>query len=356
MNATTSTRFGFLDALRGFAIAGILLVNIPDMTRLGVDAPPAPVGDYSTTQQLLHFLVSTRFVPIFMLLFGVSLVLVRDGARRRGVKAWPVLVRRLIALFGFGLLHSFVYPGEVLREYAAVGLLVLPVVLLAPGWLLLGLGAVGTIGAYAVTGGGILTIPGVLLLGAGAATVGVPARLERADRWVAIAAATLAVVAIPALAWQRANPGDPRFSNAGGIAGGVLALLYIALLSLAWRTPLRALLRAAFDPLGRMAFTNYVTASCLAVPAGLLLGFAQTRDLAPALWLALGILVLQNLGSRLWLHWFAYGPLEWLWRCLTWWRMVPLRRSTQEPAGPADSAYRSASPRRYASPAGSAGS
>ena len=356
MNTTTSSRIGFLDTLRGFAIAGILLVNIPDLTGLGSEAPPAPLGEYTVTQQLLHFLVSTRFVPIFMLLFGVSLVLVRDAARRRGVRAWPVLVRRLVALFGFGLLHSLIYPGEVLREYAAAGLIVLPVVLLAPSWLLLTLGAIGTAGAYALAGGGLLAVPGVLLLGAGAAGVGVPARLERADRWVAIAAGVLALAAIPALAWQRANPGDPRFSNAGGIAGGVLALLYVAVLSLAWRTPLRVLLRAAFDPLGRMAFTNYVTASLLAVPAGLLLGFSQSRDLAPALWLALGILVLQNLCSRLWLHWFAYGPLEWAWRCLTWWRIVPLRRAVQEGGGPADSAYRSANPRRYASPAGSAGS
>ncbi|MGP4016514.1 DUF418 domain-containing protein [Saccharopolyspora sp. 5N708] len=42
--------------------------------------------------------------------------------------------------------------------------------------------------------------------------------------------------------------------------------------------------------------------------------------------LATAILVVQWLFSRWWLKRFGYGPLEWAWRCVTWWQRVTLRR------------------------------
>ncbi|MGW5557513.1 DUF418 domain-containing protein [Micromonospora sp. NPDC003944] len=43
--------------------------------------------------------------------------------------------------------------------------------------------------------------------------------------------------------------------------------------------------------------------------------------------LGLAIGVVQAIVSVLWLRSFRYGPLEWLWRCLTWWQWVPVRRA-----------------------------
>jgi uncharacterized protein len=43
----------------------------------------------------------------------------------------------------------------------------------------------------------------------------------------------------------------------------------------------------------------------------------------------LGIWALQLIVSPLWLQYFRYGPLEWLWRSLTYWRWQPFRRRAQ---------------------------
>ena len=48
-----------------------------------------------------------------------------------------------------------------------------------------------------------------------------------------------------------------------------------------------------------------------------------------AMFLVLGIWVLQLMISPLWLRFFLYGPLEWLWRSLTYWRWQPFRRRVE---------------------------
>lgn len=312
----TPHRFPVLDVLRGFAICGILLVNIPDIAHLGHDALRQPA---SREQLALYYLVSARFVPIFAFLFGCSLAFVRDSARRRAGRAWPVLCRRLVVLAVVGLLHQLLYPGEVLTFYAVVGLIVLPVVLRSPQRLLLVLGLVLTVASYAVSGGGPVTLPGLFLLGAAAVGHGWPAHLEAGDRPIIITAAAAAAASGAAVWWQTTQPGDPRFTLAGGIAGGAMAVLYTTMLSLLWHTPARHLLQALFAPLGRAAFTCYLTATLLVIPAGHWLDLRHTNDLTPALLLALGVLVVQNLLMRLWFSHFTYGPLEWPWRAITWW-------------------------------------
>ena len=319
-------RFPFLDTLRGFAIAGILLVNVPDIVELGRMASGRATVTVEST--LLYYLVSTRFVPVFAFMFGMSLVFMRDSARRRGMAAWKVLTRRLVALFLFGLLHMLVYPGEVLTQYAVVGLLVLPLVLLTSRIVLLALGLVLTVGSYGLVGGSIANLPGLFLLGAAAVEWGWPALLETGRKPVVISAAIAAVATVPALIWQRTQPGDPRFTTAGGTAGGVMAILYVVVLSLLWQTPVRRILEPAFAPLGRAAFTCYITASFIVAPVGALLGLNHSQDLRPTLLLSLGVLVAQNLLVRLWFTRFAYGPLEWPWRAITWW--MPLRQVTRQ--------------------------
>lgn len=63
------------------------------------------------------------------------------------------------------------------------------------------------------------------------------------------------------------------------------------------------------------------------VPAGMML-HAESRsifDVVPGLVVAAAVLAVQWIACRLWLSRFSYGPLEWAWRCATWWRVVPLR-------------------------------
>ena len=122
---SSSNRFHFLDSLRGFAVAGILLVNAADLMCLGHDVPVRPFQTIPLAENVLNFLVATRFVPIFSFMFGMSMGFVIDSAIRRGAPAWKILLRRLAALLVIGLLHSILYPGEILRDYAVAGAILL---------------------------------------------------------------------------------------------------------------------------------------------------------------------------------------------------------------------------------------
>ena len=331
---SSSNRFHFLDSLRGFAVAGILLVNAADLMCLGHDVPVRPFQTIPLAENVLNFLVATRFVPIFSFMFGMSMGFVIDSAIRRGAPAWKILLRRLAALLVIGLLHSILYPGEILRDYAVAGAILLPFALKVPRSVRLVLGLLATVGAYAFTGGGALSLPGLFLLGSAAQAYGLPARLEHADRRIGAATLIFTAASAAAVPWQAAEGGDPRFSTPGGIAGGLMACLYISLLALLWRTPVRRALSAVFEPLGRMALTCYVTASFVMVPAGVLLDSRSTHDVIPGLIVAAAVLPLQWVFCRLWLSRFAYGPLEWAWRCVTWWRWVPLQRQQSKRLDP----------------------
>ncbi|MDJ0318969.1 DUF418 domain-containing protein [Pseudarthrobacter sp. PS3-L1] len=312
----STSRWAVIDALRGFALCGILIVNIPDIVQLGYRLEINSVG--ALGREPLDWLVQTRFIPIFTLLFGMSLTFVANGARQRERRPWLALVARLMALFVIGFLHSLIYPGEVLREYATLGLLVAPVALLAPRAVQLVFGAVLLVAAYVATGGGLAATPGLMLLGSALGSYGLGRALDTKSRAVAITFAISLVLLIPALFWQGTTPGDPRFSTAGSVAGLVMASLYATGLSFIWVTPARSLVIQLFEPLGRMSLSNYVGASSIAFSVSKVIDFTTMTTMWPALLLTVGILVTQNISSRVWLHYFNYGPLEWIWRMATW--------------------------------------
>jgi uncharacterized protein len=319
---TTTTRWRFVDALRGFALFGILLVNVPDITRLGWDThTPTGVVHHDPVDQVLNLLVQTRFVPIFVFLFGMGMHFVLTGARRRAPRPGLVLVRRMAALGLIGAVLLVVYRGNVLIEYGFIGLFLVPVVLFSPRWLLLLLGTALTVTAYVLTGGGLAATPGLMLLGAGAAAYGLPAVLEHAGRRVALVGLVALAASVPFVLVQISEGlTDTRYSDAGSTAGLFLAVAYTSGLALLWRTPLRRLLALVFEPLGRMALTNYVAAAVVVFVVGVALDFRGLESEAPAVVLGVVVIALQSVLSRLWLRHFVYGPVEWAWRTVTWWR------------------------------------
>jgi len=85
-----------------------------------------------------------------------------------------------------------------------------------------------------------------------------------------------------------------------------------------------------FVPVGRMAFTNYLTQTLIMVT----LYYAPWGPMwfgthSPVeMWQVVGaVWVAQLIWSPLWLSVFSMGPLEWVWRCLTYGRMVPIRKA-----------------------------
>ena len=111
----------------------------------------------------------------------------------------------------------------------------------------------------------------------------------------------------------------------------VLATGYMAALVSLYHSRLGARLLAPFAWIGRMALTNYLTQSF--VIAFVLFGVGPGLALAGKIGTTalLGIVIVfyvaQMLFSRWWLQRFAYGPVEWLWRALTYGKMPAMRLS-----------------------------
>jgi uncharacterized membrane protein YeiB len=99
------------------------------------------------------------------------------------------------------------------------------------------------------------------------------------------------------------------------------AALFLALL----RTPVGSILSRVFAPIGRMALTNYLTATLLFVSVGTALGLRGSSEWTTAMLLGAGILAAQAIWSMLWLRAFRYGLMEWVWRRLTYWQPIPMR-------------------------------
>jgi uncharacterized protein len=117
--------------------------------------------------------------------------------------------------------------------------------------------------------------------------------------------------------------------------GSVLvALGYIGLLLTIWRTGVITGITSRFASVGRTAFSCYIleTLICTTVFYGHGLGLFGTVDRLRQLLLTIVIWIVLLALAPVWLRRFRYGPLEWLWRSLTYGHTVPMRREAHEPA------------------------
>lgn len=121
------TRLVTLDALRGFAVMGILAMNIVAfaMPEMAYVSPRAYGGD--TTADIVAWLfgfilVDGKMRGLFSILFGASMLLIVDRAEAGGQDPGTVHYRRMMWLAIFGLCHYlFLWWGDILFLYAAVG-------------------------------------------------------------------------------------------------------------------------------------------------------------------------------------------------------------------------------------------
>lgn len=323
-------RISELDALRGFALCGILVVNLYQQLLFVRGGLP------NEFPQPVALLFHERFVPLFAVLFGAGFGLFLDGARARTAHPRAVLARRLVVLLLIGALHFVLHPGEVLTSYALAGLVVLLPVSLLP------LPAVAVVGALLLFVGpqvvvGYGLVPGLVVVGYALALARVPEALaRRTDRVAAVFAGSTAL-AVAWLALRLAEVPLPYVNVVGGLGGGASLLPPTAAVvtSTAYATGFLLLLRssvgrpvgAVLAPMGRMALTNYLSATVVFVLTGPLLGIDSRADAPQIAGLAVAVLVAQALWSRWWLARYRFGPAEWAWRCLTWLRRAPLRRA-----------------------------
>ena len=322
---TTAPRIATLDALRGLALLGILLMNIvgfalPKAAYLNPAYQGMPSAGDQVAWLLSSLLVQGKFLTLFALLFGAGLeMLLPRGA------IW--IQTRLGWLVLFGLVHTLVlWDGDILLAYGLIGLV---------SWRMIrDAGSVRTLFNSGVTlyaiGLGMLLVQygwqlaGLMALGAALMRSGwLRGRFPSTHyRRVGVALLLLGVaIQLPTSLLQWHLQWAYRWCGyllqlPGELAAPLMMLGYVALIYAYWSRLAGWRLTRALERVGRMALSNYLLQTLICTTLFYRLGLFNQAGRALLLWVP-GVWGGCLLFSWLWLRRFRQGPMEWLWRRLT---------------------------------------
>lgn len=431
-------RIALLDTLRGIALLGILLMNIPYFSMPEQGAQNLNVRlEYSGPNYYTWWAVEGLFEgtmrALFSLLFGAGALLLLNKLERKnnGVNPADIYYRRLLWLFVFGMINAFVllWPGDILYAYAICGLFLFPfrkmaarsLFLLALGFLLaatvkdtyqwytahqmrtkgeaalvlekkkatlneeqkeakaawtayqekhkpealkkeaaketknIGGGSYFTILAYlsginarlqskAFYHAGFFDAMALFFLGMALFKWRVLTG-ERSLKFYVFLALCGYAIGLPLNYWMHAVLVDTRFDASlyfqrMGVHPYQIRRVFVALGHLGFVVALYKAgffktLWTALARVGQMAFTNYLMQSILCGFIFYGYGFALFDKLQryQAYYVVAGVWVFQLAFSNLWLRYYRMGPLEWVWRSLTYWKKQPLAK-VRPAAGP----------------------
>lgn len=127
---TFQARIGAVDALRGFAVMGIMLLH--NIEHFDFYSFPEETGGTltalnQTLWDFLFFSFSGKAYAIFALLFGFTFYLQSRSCEKRGEDFKNRYMWRLLLLLGFGFINASFFPGEILVLYAILGFVLVPV-------------------------------------------------------------------------------------------------------------------------------------------------------------------------------------------------------------------------------------
>ncbi len=127
-------RMPWIDALRGFALLGILLMNVELFNRayasVSVGLDPDATGVDHIADLLIYLFVRTKFWILFSLLFGMGFALMLERAQAAGRSFVRTYLRRTLLLLLFGAIHGIlIWEGDILTGYAVTALFLLLAIL-----------------------------------------------------------------------------------------------------------------------------------------------------------------------------------------------------------------------------------
>ncbi|GED15762.1 DUF418 domain-containing protein [Aneurinibacillus migulanus] len=342
---TKKDRIISLDIIRGIALFGILLINVPAFIIMMENSPqPDMSGFNGILHALVEAFIEKKFFSIFSFLFGVGFYIFVSRAEERGDRYYLRYVRRLLALLLFGIINAlFIFWGDILHIYALFGFVLLPFYKLKPKNILLSVGLIAfahwvarivCMTVFSPTAkppalldfiaSDSLTIIIMFLLGLYAAKSGLVRNVSQHLRTFKITRSitfVLFVIFAGIILWITSKPEtdttifyQKSFISLGAIPMTLfyLSTLFILLENKALQNTLRPI-----GHVGQMAFTNYIGQALLGRVIISFMGLEVISPL-PALIISLVIYAIEVMISTLWLRKYKQGPLEWLWRRMTY--------------------------------------
>jgi len=130
-----NTRIDVADALRGIAVAGIILYHSVEHFNIFTQEPVAhTLACDQTVADVLAWLLSGKMYGIFAMLFGLSFFIMNDNQQQKGKNFSGRFAWRMCLLFMFGIINVAFYDGDILMLYACYGLLLIPISYLPSKW------------------------------------------------------------------------------------------------------------------------------------------------------------------------------------------------------------------------------
>ncbi|MDX1315551.1 MAG: DUF418 domain-containing protein [Eudoraea sp.] len=173
MNHPTITkgRIQIVDALRGFSLAGIVIVHLVEnyigapMPESAIETTHLGITDY-IVDVIIGILFRGKFFALFSFLFGLSFFIQMDRAQDKGQNYQWRFLWRLLLLLGIGFVHHMFYRGDILTIYALVGVFLIPFYKVKTPWIIAIAGllffGLGRFLVYYFTGGDNLIMSGGL--------------------------------------------------------------------------------------------------------------------------------------------------------------------------------------------------
>ncbi len=324
-------RYDTLDIMRGLALFGILLINIPAYETLFVTSDEAVMFPETTTLDIwISIIIEKKFFSIFSFLFGVGFFIFASRAEQKGRAPLSLFSKRLLFLLLFGIFHFFLFFGSILPIYAVIGFFLLPFYRRSTktiaSWIIVllafqSLGLIFQLWFPSINGwvvGDMLVIFIMFLTGLYVGKKGWLEPTEQMQRlWTRVVLILLPVALLGGVLTYSAASTENGLSHLVALFAIPTAYAYIALFFLLFNDATRAKRWSPIGAVGKMAFTNYFMQNLLGV-ALIKLFQLQTVTSKEALWLAVIIYGIEVIWSVLYFKKFRIGPLEWIWRKFTY--------------------------------------
>lgn len=396
---TPKKRINSIDALRGFALLGIMLLHC--MERFDLNYTPVIDSPFWQTIdtfviETLKFLFAGKSYAVFSLLFGLSFFMQMDSQAAKGKDFRLRFLWRLTLLLGFGYINGMIYMGEFFVVYAVLGIFLIPLYKVPSKWLaviagLLFLQLPALISFIALLGGSVANAPGALdiymdglyaksvdifihgsflevlnfniwegqvakclwvinnyrylqliglfIVGMLIGRMGIHKDEEKMIKytrmllpysvaWFVVFYGTVLLLPRVGVTGFALQTGETLFNTYANLG---MMMIYIcgltqAYYKLNWRKVLDWI-----APVGRMSLTNYMAQAFIGVILfyGFGMNLAVQFNYLQSFFVGVAVCLFQIAFSNWWIKRYYYGPMEWLWRVITWFRPVQLRRNKE---------------------------